>query len=211
MGTTKLVNGSSEVYPGAGRNNGFTFNQTGINDLLILDFPFEVNFKICDYRARFFVDFGMNLDGADRARAAVAGAASNPGVQVALPVQKNDNKAYQKLALRLAMAAFIIGNGQQFEQSPWRLGRRVYWQHVDQYALDVNLMDSDFFEGRGNMEGIYAAAAYSLTDNIIGTLRFGHGWRINPLLGTGGANQDIPFVNPIQNYQIIQADVSCRF
>lgn len=201
------VNGSSG-FP-SGPNNGFTFNQTGINDLLVLEFPFELNFKISDYRARFFGEFAMNLDGADRARAAVFGAAHNPGVQLTLPLQKNDVKAYQ------VGFAFANGNnintinGANNHRRGWET--RVYWQHVEQYALDVNLMDSDFFEGRGNLEGIYAAAAYSVTDNIIGTVRFGHAWRINPALGTGGANQDLPFANPIQDYQIIQADVSCRF
>lgn len=205
-GATNFVGSSG--FPN-GLNNGFAFNQTGINDLLVLDVPFELNFKLSDYRARFFGDFAINLDGADRARAAVAGAADNPGMKLTLPLQKNDNKAYQ--------VGFAVANGDNINtvnnsnnhRGGWET--RLYWQHVEQYALDANLMDSDFFEGRGNMEGIYVAAAYSVTDNIIGTLRFGHGWRINPALGTGGANQDLPFINPIRDYQIIQADLSCRF
>lgn len=200
-------NGSSG-FP-SGPNNGFVFNQTGINDLLVLDFPFELNFKLCDYRARFFGDFAMNLDGADRARAAVQGAANNTSMKLTLPLQKNDNKAYQ-LGIALSNGDNInTVNGSNNHRGGWET--RLYWQHVEQYALDPNLIDSDFFEGRENLEGIYVAAAYSVTDNIIGTLRFGHAWRINSLLGTGGSNQDIPFVNPIQDYQIIQADFTCRF
>ena len=40
--------------------------------------------------------------------------------------------------------------------------------------LDPNLLDSDFFEGRGNLQGIYAAVAYGLTDNMIATVRYGY-------------------------------------
>jgi hypothetical protein len=200
-------NGSSG-FP-SGPNDGFAFNQTGINDLLVLDFPFELNFKISDYRARFFGDFAMNLDGADRARAAVNGAANNTSMKLTLPLQKNDDKAYQ-FGLAFANGDNInTVNNSNNHRGGWET--RVYWQHVEQYAIDPNLMDSDFFEGRENLEGVYVAAAYSMTDNIIGTVRFGHAWRINPALGTGGANQDIPFINPIRDYQIIQADLNCKF
>src|SRR6185295_3155546 len=88
---------------------------------------------------------------------------------------------------------------------------RAFWQHVEQYALDPNLLDSDFFEGRGNMEGIYAAAAYGFTANFVGTIRYGNASRINHQLGTGGSNQDIPQMNPIQKYQIVQLDLSLKF
>jgi len=91
----------------------------------------------------------------------------------------------------------------------WEL--RTYWQHVEQYALDPNLLDSDFFEGRANLEGIYASAAYGLGRNVVGTVRYGHANRINDKLGTGGSNQDIPQINPILHYQILQLDLSWRF
>lgn len=200
-------NGSSG-FP-SGPYDGFTFNQTGINDLLILEFPFELNFKLSDYRARFFGDVAINLEGAERARAAVQGAANNLPQKLTLALQENDNKAYQ-FGFAIANGAHLNSvNNSNNHRGGWEA--RVYWQHVEQYALDPNLLDSDFFEGRGNLEGIYAAAAYSVTDNIIGTIRFGHGWRINPALGTGGSNQDIPYINPIRDYQIIQADLSCKF
>ncbi|HXR05978.1 MAG TPA: putative porin, partial [Candidatus Acidoferrum sp.] len=88
---------------------------------------------------------------------------------------------------------------------------RVYWQHVEQYALDPNLLDSDFFEGRGNLQGLYSALAYGFTDNLIGTIRYGFATRINNKLGTGGSNQDIPSVNPIKQYELLQLDLTCRF
>jgi hypothetical protein len=88
---------------------------------------------------------------------------------------------------------------------------RAYWQHVEQYALDPNTLDSDFFEGRANLEGVYLALAYGLTDNIIATFRYGYAHRINDKLGTGGNNLDIPQVNAIHQYNIIQLDLTLRF
>jgi hypothetical protein len=88
---------------------------------------------------------------------------------------------------------------------------RVYWQHIEQYALDVNLIDSDFFEGRGNLQGFYTAFAYSITDAIIGTFRYGFANRIDDDLGTGGNNLDIPGINPIKNYNLVQLDLTWRF
>jgi hypothetical protein len=88
---------------------------------------------------------------------------------------------------------------------------RTYWQHVEQYSLDPNLIDSDFFEGAENLQGIYTAAAYSFTDNLIGTIRYGYASRINNKLGTGGSDQDIPQVNPISEYKLFQADLTFRF
>jgi len=43
-----------------------------------------------------------------------------------------------------------------------------------QYALDPNLLDSDFFEGRANLEGIYGSFAYGIGRNVIGTVRYGN-------------------------------------
>ena len=79
------------------------------------------------------------------------------------------------------------------------------------HAADVNLLDSDFFEGRANLEGIYAAFAYSITDNIIGTLRYGYAQPINNQLGTGGNNSDLANLNPIKDYNLFQVDLTWRF
>jgi len=199
----------------AGYNDGFNANQTGINDLLILEIPLEVNFKISSLNARVFADYAQNLRGAARANAAAAAANSPPGpiqpsgVVGIASAQTHDDKAYQigaaignKDSLGLVMGTVSRRHG-------WEL--RTYWQHVEQYALDPNLLDSDFFEGRGNLEGVYAAFAYGFTDNFIGTIRYGHATRINSKLGTGGGNQDIPQMNPIQKYGLLQVDLTMRF
>ena len=115
-------------------------------------------------------------------------------------------------------SVLIVGINAQagrFSMARWTAPPRkegvTYQQHVEQYALDPNLLDSDFFEGRGNLEGIFAAAAYGLSDNVIGTVRYGYATRINDKLGTGGSNQDIPQMNPIHRYNLLQLDLTFRF
>jgi hypothetical protein len=200
-------------YP-SGINDGFAYNQTGVNNLLVLEVPFEVNFKLLRHRVTFFGDWAENLEGAQRAEAAVR-AAGTPYVDggylypLHIPLQKNQNKAYQ-----LGLA---VGNGDQLGQvygsalkrGAWEM--RFYWQHVEQYALDPNLLDSDFFEGAANMQGVYAAFAYGFTDSLVGTLRYGYASRIDNKLGTGGSDQDIPQINPIDQYQLMQADLMLKF
>jgi hypothetical protein len=203
-----LGNGSNYAFdPATGRYgvngaNPFFSNQTGINDLLVFEVPGEFNFKVGKYNARIFGDFAINLEGDNRARAA----ASAPGSPLKGHAFEDENRAYQ---VGLGFGNLGLVYGQTSKKNTWEA--RTYWQHVEQYALDVNLTDSDFFEGRANLEGIYAAFAYSFTDSIIGTIRYGYAQKINKELGTGGSNQDIPQVNPVNYYNLIQLDLTWRF
>jgi hypothetical protein len=182
-----------------------SYNQTGINNLSIIEFPMEVNFKIGSLDAKAFGDFSVNLEGDDRARAAFdAEPAAFPGHTG--PIY-NQNQAMQM--------GLAVGNnlgllyGSTPKKGTWEA--RAYWQHVEQYALDPNLLDSDFFEGRGNLQGIYTGIAYSVSDAMIGTLRYGLAERIDNQLGTGGYNGDLPLPNPINRYQVVQVDLTWKF
>lgn len=206
--------GTSGGLPG-NQSAGFPLNQVGLDHLLVLEVPFEVNFKFENFDTRVFGDVAYNFEGAERAEAASAGYAaylanSTPPVGVtAFSPQKNDVKAYQ--------IGFAIGGkdslglvyGNSLHKNAWEF--RTYWQHVEQYALDANLLDSDFFEGRGNLEGVYAAFAWAFSGNMIGTIRGGYATRINKALGTGGSNQDIPWINPINRYEVLQLDLTYKF
>jgi len=196
---------------------GFPNNQVGLDHLLVLEVPFELDFKIARMSARLFGDFSYNLEGKQRAEEAAAGYAQYLAVQNSVsPVtvkpfapQRSDVKAYQ---VGMAFAnKDALGMVYGITSKKHAIEARAYWQHVEQYALDPNTLDSDFFEGRANLEGIYMALAYGLTDNVIATLRYGYAHRINDKLGTGGSNQDIPQVNPINQYNIIQLDLTLRF
>ncbi len=199
---------------GNGVVGGVTLNQGAINNLLVLEIPAELNFKISRYNARLFGDFAYNISGDDRARAAARSfpptSVVNPNTGQASVVglshpYTGQDKAYQ--------IGFGLGNlglvyGQTSKKNTWEA--RVYWQHIEQYAVDVNLIDSDFFE-RANLEGIYSAFAYSFTDSIIGTARYGYAHQINKDLGTGGQNPDLPVLNSINNYHLLQLDLTWRF
>jgi hypothetical protein len=224
QGSSFGVNGSPAYYnlssPGF---DGFYANQTGINNLLVLEFPLEVDVKLERFNLRFFGDYAQNLQGAARARAAYNAAnstyfsASGPGNGTIQPItspQTHDNNAYQigfgigSTNLNYGpMQGMVYGNSSR--KHAWEF--RTYWQHVEQYALDPNLIDSDIFEGRENLEGIYVAAAYGITDNLIGSVRYGHASRINNQLGTGGSNQDIPQMNPINSFDLFQVDMTLKF
>jgi hypothetical protein len=163
-------------------------------------------------QARLFGDFAYNFKGDDRASAAFhADPVAFPGLTG--PVNGED-KAYQ-VGFGIGSAGPVYGPtqglvyGSTSKKNTWEA--RFYYQHVEQYALDPNLLDSDFFEGRGNLQGFYSALAYSFTDDIIGTVRYGHADRINSNLGTGGNNLDLPGLNPIKNYNVLQMDLTWRF
>jgi hypothetical protein len=216
QGATNGANGYAYGWSGypSGNYDGFNANQTGVNDLTVLEIPWEFNFRLAKLNARLFGDYAYNLEGSERANAAF-NAANNPpatvnltGIRPISSAQTKDIHAYQ--------VGFALGNGDlglvygtTSKKHNWET--RVYWQHIEQYALDPNLLDSDFFEGRGNLEGIFTAASYCFTDNVLGTLRYGYANRINKMLGTGGSNQDIPQMNPIEHYQLIQLDLTLRF
>jgi len=210
--------GSGAPINGLTTQNGISYNQIGLNNLLVVDVPLEVNFKISKkLSARVFGDFAYNLNGSQRAQDAVDALSAQSQLQLApfppplvrYGAQTGDVKAYQ--------IGFSIGNGDTpglvngtvAKKNTWEF--RTYWQHVEQYALDPNLLDSDFFEGRGNLQGINAGVAYAFTDNVIGAFRYGYAMRINKNLGTGGSNADIPQINPIDHYNIFQLDMTLKF
>jgi hypothetical protein len=195
--------------------DGFANNQTGINNLQVVEVPFEVNFKLRRWDARIFGDVAYNLQGSQRAEAAAAGYKAYLANQVpasaltAFAPQTQDNKAYQIGFAIGSRDSLGLVNGATAKKHSWEV--RSYWQHVEQYSLDPNLIDTDFMEGLENLQGIYTAAAYGFTDNIIGTFRYGYASRINNKLGTGGSGLDIPQINPATQYQLFQVDLTVKF
>lgn len=219
--------GTTFSAPGIGGNSSlsYPFNQVGLNNLMVVEVPFELNFRIDGLASRIFGDFAYNLEGVQRADAAanaysyiisqnVGGLGTGAAIARSFPAQTHDVKAYQ-IGFGIGSDDMVYGPteglvyGSSTHKHDWEF--RTYWQHIEQYSLDPNLIDSDFFEGRENLEGIYAAIAYAVSDNFILTVRYGYAQRINKLLGTGGDNQDIPWMNPIEHYHMLQADATLRF
>jgi hypothetical protein len=160
-------------------------NQVGINSLQILETPWEFGFKIGEMPCRIFGDFAVNFDADDRAAAA------------GQPQAGDQRYAYQIGA----------GIGQLKAKHDWQL--QAFWQHTEQFALDPNLVDSDFFDSRVNMEGVVVQGGYAITDAVTFNLSYGYGRRSDKSLGTGGVG-DIG-INPLDKYQIFQADLNVKF
>jgi hypothetical protein len=222
QGTLIGVNGYPAYYnyapAGSTGFDGFAVNQTGINDLLVLEVPFQFTVKLKKIDLALFGDYAKNLEGGQRALAAyeashsayfsTAGAGGYTIVPISAPQYKDDN-AYQFGVAVASKDGLGLVNGSTAKRHSWEI--RSYWQHVEQYSLDPNLIDTDFFEGVENMEGVYVAIAYAFTDNFIATVRYGRASRINNKLGTGGSGLDIPQMNPIDQYDLFQADLTYKF
>jgi hypothetical protein len=134
---------------------------------------------------RIFGDFAVNLEGDDRALAA-----------------GHPDKGDQRYAYQIG-----LGIGQLKAKHDWQLS--AFWQHTEQYSLDPNLVDSDIFDSRVNLEGVAVRAGYALADAVIFNLTWAYGWRSDSSLGTGGVG-DIG-INPLDRYQIFQADLNVKF
>jgi hypothetical protein len=207
--------GTSSTLPGYG-SEGYPINQVGLDDLLVLEIPLQIDFKLNKVDAQVFGDFAYNLEGTQRAEQAAAAytyylsQALNSTVKSSpFSPQTHDDKAYQ-----IGFAIASSGNlgmvyGSNVRKHAWEL--RSYWQHVEQYSLDPNIIDTDFFEGVENLQGVYVGLAYGFTDNLIGTFRYGYAERINDKLGTGGSGQDIPQINPVNSFNLLQLDLTFNF
>jgi len=160
-------------------------NQTGINSLLVFDMPMELGWKLWNIPMRVFGDFAVNFEGDER-----ADAAGHPG------------EGDQRYAYEIG-----LGIGQLKKKHDWQI--EAWWQHTDQYALDPNLVDNDLFDSRVNMKGVVVRAGYMLSDAVVFNLTYAYGWRIDNALGTGGVG-DIG-INPLDQYQIFQADLNVKF
>jgi hypothetical protein len=213
------LNGSS--IPGYS-SQGYPNNQVGINKLLVMEVPAEINYKFDKLTARIFGDYAYNFEGNQRAEAASAGygvyLANNPGGSPAtigtFAPQTSQVRAYQ-VGFGLGSSNVVYGQtqglvyGTSSAKNAWEF--RTYWQHIEQYSLDPNLLDTDFFNGDENMQGVYVAFAYGFTANVIGTVRYGYATRIDSTIGTGGSSPDIPQINPVEHYNIFQLDMTVRF
>jgi hypothetical protein len=184
-----------------GNGTGYAGN-IGVNDLEVIEIPLEFRFPVASLSGLVYGNFAKNLKGSDRATN--AGFASFG----------NQDKAMQ-IGLSLGSQGIPQGAasgatyGSSAKKGTWET--RVYWQRIDQFALDPNMIDSDFFE-RTNMEGWFLALAYSPADAIITTFRYGSAKRADDSLGTGGFNDDSSgLAASIDKYKLMQFDVTLRF
>ncbi len=168
----------------------------GLNSLRYFEVPWEVNFPIGGLSARAFGDLAYNIQANQRAAQGSFASLGSQGL------------AWQ-LGLAVGTNIGLSTNAVAAKKNTWEA--RAYWQQIDLNALDPNLIDSDFFEGRTNLQGLFLAVAYSPTDAIITTVRFGEAHRLNESGPTPGSNPDIPLVQPLTNYRLLQLDLTWKF
>jgi Putative porin len=160
-------------------------NQTGINSLLVFDMPAEIGWKLGDVPMRFFADFAVNLEGDQRAIAA------------GHPDKQDQNHAFQ----------VGLGVGDLKKKGEWQVN--VFWQRQEQFSLDPNLVDTEFFDSKVNLQGIGVTGGYMLSDAVSINLLYAYAKHAEGGLGTGGLG-DIA-ISPMTNYQLFQADLNVKW
>ena len=163
-------------------------NQTGINSLLVFDMPAEFGWKAWGIPMRIFTDFATNFEADDRANAAGEGGHGS-----------------QRYAFQAG-----LGIGQLKKKHDWQFN--IWYQQIQQYSLDPNLIDDDIFNAQENIHGIAAQLAYNFTAAVNLQLTYAHGWQYNGNLGTGGNVGSLAIAtNPTNEYNFFTADLNVNF
>jgi Putative porin len=184
--------------------NSLNTNQTGINSLLVFDVPMEFGWKAWGIPMRIFGDFATNFEGDDRANAAVQPGppATPPGTPAAQPGPGHGSQRYAFQA--------GLGIGQLKKKGDWQID--LWYQQIQQFALDPNLIDDDIFNAQENMHGIAVQATYNFTAAVNLQLTYAHGWWYNHNLGTGGNVGSLAIAtNPTAEYNFFTADLNFKF
>jgi putative porin len=164
-----------------------TFNQTAVNDLAVLEIPVEFGWTMWHTPFKIFGEYDNNLEGGQR-----AAKAGHP--------DKHEDTAY-------AVGGSI---GQIKKKGDWEL--KAWWQHVEQFSLDPNIIDDDNFEGHLNMQGYAIRASYAFTDAAWLSILYVKGTRIDHNLGTGGGGGVLGAVGfPLDQAQLLFVDFNLKF
>jgi len=163
-------------------------NQTGINSLLVFDMPAEFGWKAWGIPMRIFSDFATNFEANQRADAA-----------------GQSGQGSQRYAFQAG-----LGIGQLKKKHDWQID--IWYQQIQQFALDPNLIDDDIFNAQENMHGIAVQGTYNFTAAVNLQLTYAHGWWYNHNLGTGGNVGSLAIAtNPTTEYNFFTADLNFKF
>jgi hypothetical protein len=161
-------------------------NVSAINNLFVLDMPFEYNFTIPGGAPnRVFGDIAYNLDGKDRARKF-----GRPNL---------DNQVY----------AWQLGYqyGKAKLKGEW--DARLYYQETGLFAVDPNLVDSDLFDSRTNMKGLIFTTNYMFSDAITLSLTYASGSAKDKTAVSAGSG-DIGIAT-LKKFNLFQVDLLAKF
>jgi hypothetical protein len=161
-------------------------NQTAINNLFVIDVPFEYNTTLPTGAAfKVFGDVAYNLDGDKRAK------------KYGRPDLDNEVWAWQ-LGAQYGKAKL---------KGEW--DAKLFYQQTDLFALDANLVDSDLFDSRVNTEGVVGNVNYQLSDAVTLTVTYADGKTKNKsAISAGSGDLKVP---TYKDYQLLQLDVVAKF
>ncbi|MGA4577366.1 putative porin [Limisphaera sp. VF-2] len=183
------------VYSGGGDSFRGPFvgttpaNSVGINDLMVLEVPWELRYSGGPWPVRVYGDFAVNLQGQERARAA------------GTPRYEDEKYGW--------LAGVEVGSGRR--KGEWRIRAAYQWSGL--YALDPNLVDTDAFDSRVNMRGVIVEGTYLFTDFLQMNLTYAHGERNRKALPTGAVGDlgGTAGTAYLDDYRLFQADLNLRF
>ena len=177
-------------------------NPYGVNDLSIIEIPAEVNFLASsNIGIRFYGDYARNLDADKRAAAAAAFSAQT------VADSDGEDTAWL-LGVVVGSAADLKSfEGNKLKKGDWQA--RLWYQETGVWALDPNLVDSDFFESRVNVNGTIFKGQYNWADNFYTNVAYGHGKRNDARFATAGVG-DFKNVN-YDSMDLFQLDFTYKF
>lgn len=158
---------------------------TAVNDLLVVEVPVEFSWVAGETPLRLFGDFAINLEAEDRAR------------------------AWGRPDLAGEDTAFQVGFQWGRARGAGGWDARVFYQSSGAFALDPNLVDSDLFDSRLNLEGIGFVGNFALTNSITTTVTYAHAERKEasfPVVGSGDVG-----TADLAKYHLLQADLNFKF
>jgi hypothetical protein len=162
-------------------------NPAPINNLFILEVPFEYNWVAGNgVPLRAFADIAVNMDGDKRA------------TKFGRPDLDGENKAYH--------VGFQYGKA----TLPGEWDARIIYQSVGAFALDVNLVDSDLFDSKTNMKGLILGGNYALGAATQLSLTYANAKRKNDSVIAPGAG-DVGSNNALDKYWLLQVDLNVKF
>lgn len=158
---------------------------TSSQGYFIAELPIEYGFTAAGQPWKAWLDVAMNFDADKRARI------------LGLPAFEGEDLAYQ------------VGLQYRKADKPGTWDARVFYQHAEAFALDINLVDSDIFDSRTNMEGFGGSFVYAIANGVTASVTYAKGDRIEDALPTFGSG-DIG-TSTLTDYQLLQLDLGFKF
>jgi hypothetical protein len=162
-------------------------NAAPVNNLLVLDVPLEYDWVAANgVPLRVFADVAVNFDADQRA------------AKFGRPDLNGEDKAYH--------AGIQYGKA----SLPGEWDAKVFYQSVGLFALDTNLVDSDLFDSKTNMQGFVFNANYALGAATQLGFTAGVGGRKDKSVIAAGSG-DIGANNALDRFWVYQLDLLIKF